>query len=136
MNVSTYMTLPAGDLSATRQSAWVNLENMSVWGVAIHTPSTGTPVGTWSFEGSNDTKTIQNEIKAGTLPASTGAKKFVISATVVNGDALLTTGAGNNSYVAFSGGLPQWIRLVYTRSSGGTNAVPTLLTSGLRTSGV
>lgn len=126
------MSFPAGDLSATRQSNWVAVDDMTVWGVSIHTLATGTPVGTYSFEGSNDANVIRKELVAGTLPASTAAKKFVIPSALVNGDSLTLTGVAANSYVAFSAGLPQYIRVIYTRTSGGTAGVPTLITSGLR----
>lgn len=110
-------------LTATRYSAWVRVYKLREVGIAIHVPTTGTPIGTWSVEASLDDLVIAEELRTGTAPASTAAKKVTLTLNTVHGSALANAdGAAQNTYVALTQGLPVWIRVVYTRASGGSSS--------------
>lgn len=123
----------ANALTADRYTQWCSTHGLSAIGFAIHTPGTGSPVGAFSFEGSNDHRVIERERAGGIAPASTTAKKFAIATgLVVQGSALAITGSTpSNTYVAFSGGLPEYIRVKFASASGGSAAsLPSIFTSG------
>lgn len=123
----------ANALTADRYTQWVSTHMLESIGFAIHTPGTGSPVGTFSFEGSNDQRVVERERAVGTAPSASAAKKFAMAdPAVVNGDPLAITGAvAQSTFVAFSQGLPQYLRVKYTSGSGGSAAsVPTIFTSG------
>jgi hypothetical protein len=123
------LTFPAGAITATRQSRWIRTAGLQDWSVALHTAATGSPNGVYSFEGSND-RVCGLEIDQNVLPAATAAKKFtIVTPAVVHGDSLTLTGSAANSYVAFVG-MPNYMRVVYTFSSGGAANSPTMITGG------
>lgn len=116
--------LPLADLSATRTYRWVFTGSLYSCGFHIVTLSTGSPAGTYSFQGTNDSS-ARLELDGQTVTPAT----FPLPVDVVYGDSLTVAGAGS-SYVVWTEGLPRWIRAVYTRSSGGTASVPRIYISG------
>lgn len=122
----------ANALTADRYTQWASTHNLQEMGFAIHTPGTGSPVGAFSFEGSNDHRVIERERASGVAPASSAAKKFPLTIGTVHGSPLSITGSSaQSSYVALSGGLPEYVRVKYTSGSGGTTgSVPSIFTSG------
>lgn len=127
------LTFPAGVISATRQTRWVDVRGLRTWGVAIHTANTGAPNGVYSFEGSND-PVAEYEVQGyggpgQVAPASTAAKKFAITVTVVQGSSLTLTGGPGDSAVLFEV-LPRFMRVVYTFASGGAGNSPSMFTCG------
>lgn len=111
----------ANALSATRYTAWMDVRALEDVGFAIHTVGTGSPVGTFSFEGSNDGDLIKYEQLNGIAPASSAAKKVTLTAGTVHGSALAITGSSaSDTFVSFSGGLPRFVRVKFTYTSGGS----------------
>lgn len=119
-------------LTATRYTNWVRCNQLNEVGFAIHTLGTGSPVGVFSFEGSNDGDQIDREYVAGVAPSASAAKKFAITGGTVQGDSLSITGSSpSNSYVPFVGGIPRFLRVKFTYASGGSaSSVPYIFTSG------
>lgn len=132
LHVTLMSGLAAEALTATRYTHWVRADKHKECGFAIHCPATGSPVGTWSVQGSND-PLIGEELRLQVHGASSAAKKFTLTTNTVHGSALAnTTGAAQDSFVALTQGLPRWVRLVYTYVSGGTVAsLPTVFFHGM-----
>jgi hypothetical protein len=122
----------ANALTADRYTQWVACNQLRELGFAIFTPGTGSPVGTFSLEGSNDSRVVERERASGVAPSATTAKKFPITPTVVHGSPLAITGsAAQATYVTMSGGLPRYLRVKFAWTSGGTTgSVPTISTAG------
>lgn len=113
----------ANALTATRYTPWLDVRTLDDVGFAIHTVGTGSPVGTFSFEGSNDGDRIKLEQETGVAPASSTAKKVSLTAGTVHGSALAITGSSpSDTYVSFSGGLPRFVRCKFASGSGGTSS--------------
>jgi hypothetical protein len=96
--------------------------------IQVRCVGTGTPVGLWSFQFSND-PVAQNEYwneqyTRTRIGASTAAIWVPIDApTTVHGDSLtLGGGAAQNSVVALALGNASWTRVWYDYTSGGSTA--------------
>lgn len=118
--------------SALLATPWFDCGSLYSFGLAFHTPGTGSPVGTFSFQGSNDRDAVERIRNLGTAPNLTdAAKKFAIVPATVWGNALAITGSSpSDSFVIFAD-LPRYIRMIYTFGSGGSAAsIATVLTCG------
>jgi len=119
------------DLSATVVTPWIDVRDCQTMSFQIVTPSTGSPAGAWSFEATNDVKTVlserDNNVRAPNTASAAPATALTVS--TVHGSSLTVAGAAN-SFVAFSDGLPCFIRAKFTPSSGGTGTVPNIFISG------
>lgn len=96
--------------------------------VHVRNVGTGTPVGTWKFQFSNDPQAMADfwaEQKSGTAlgSSSTAAWVAVDDPTTVHGDALLLGGgSAQASNVSFVLGLGGCFRVWYDYTSGGSAA--------------
>lgn len=119
--------------AALLATPWFDCGSLYSFGMAFHTPGTGSPVGTFSFQGSNDRTAVELIRNLGTAPNLTdAAKKFtILTPTTVHGSALAITGSSpSDSFVIFAD-LPRYLRLIYTFTSGGSAAsIATVLTCG------
>lgn len=116
---------PTAALTATRYSFIIPTTRIRELGIELGCVGTGSPVGTWSFEGSNDPAAVadfNSEQKTGTILGSSATGKFTaITASTVYGSALAITGASaTNTYAAFVLGLPGYMRCLFTYTSGGS----------------
>lgn len=110
----------ANALTADRYTAWIDTRDQTDVTFAIHSVGTGSPVGAFSLEGSNDGPTIKAEREAGVAPASSAAKKSALTA-VAHGDSPSISGsAAKNLILALVGGLPRYVRVKFAYASGGS----------------
>lgn len=128
-SVATNIQLPLG---ATVASQWIDLRFSMVATLQVSTNSVSAPIGVITIEYSNDVGTIELERWGGQPnPATTNAAKVgVTAAATVLGTNLATgydgTGGLKTSFVDLTKiGIPHYVRVVYTRTSGG--ATDTLL---------
>lgn len=119
--------LAAVALTATRYSKWVRSNGLYELAFQVGSVGTGSPVGVWSFQGSNDpviSTEHQVEVLTGTaIGASSVAETFAMPTDDVIGDSLSITGSSaTKSYIAWDAGLPRYVRAVFTYGSGGSAA--------------
>lgn len=115
-------------LTATRYSFIVPTQRIKEINFQVSCVGTGSPVGTWSWEGSDDPLANNDYWKeqqtASILGASvTGSFVALTTPTTVHGSALAITGSSaTKSEVAWVLGLPDFMRAVFTYTSGGSAA--------------
>lgn len=96
--------------------------------VHVRNVGTGTPVGVWKFQISNDPAAeseFWTEQKSGTRIGSSSTAKWVAldDPTTVHGDSLTLGGGGaQGSVVSFVDGLGRYFRVWYDYTSGGSAA--------------
>lgn len=114
-------------MAATVQSEWIDLRSSLDASLQVSCGDNSSPVGAITVEYSNDVNQILDEKYRGTLPSATAAARVdVTSALTVLGTALSTSGydgAGSKaSFIDLDAiGMPAFVRVVYTRTSGGAS---------------
>lgn len=132
---STFTMLPLTTGNAANlASPWFVVNSLREVGFAIHTPAAGSPAGVWSFQGSNDRIGVEKIMNGNptSFALADAARKFNLTVGTVHGSALsVSGGVAFDTYVAFSLGLPRYIRAIYTYSSGGSSSsIPVILMAG------
>lgn len=123
-NLGETFVLPAVTTSAT---PWVALQGLRRASLQVQVTTVGTPVGIVTIEYSSDVRQIGTEMSSNSVvfpPNTTAARIDVSAAVTVQGTNLATgyDGAANRaSFVNLTTvGLPQFVRVIWTRTSGGT----------------
>lgn len=119
-------------LTATFATRWVDARSAYSIHFQISSDNTGTPVGAWTIEGSHDPRCTYELNSTDGDSTGTTAKRINISAdtsrvTVVGTG--LTVGAANDTEIIILNP-PRFVRLVYTRTSGGALSKLQLFASG------
>lgn len=111
-------------LTATFKTRWVDSRSAYSFRFQMSSDNTGTPVGAWTIEETNDpVADFENRSTDGDSTAST-ARAINISADTTRVTILgtgLTVNAANDTEVIIINPA-QFLRLVYTRTSGGTGS--------------
>lgn len=108
-------------MAATAWTPWVDLRRNSVGSIVTECGDVNDPVGVLSLEASNDVLTVEAELRAGTLPASTAAK-FATLTIGVAGNAWATAYDGVGIKFSFAAPVVfahAFARVKYLRTSGG-----------------
>lgn len=110
--------------AATARTEWIDLRNATYTTLQVSVPDNASPVGAVTVEYSNDVNTIENEKAQQVLPANTQASRVnVTAALVVLGTAFAAGYDGAGAKASFTDltliGIPAFVRVIYTRTSGG-----------------
>ena len=98
-------------MTATITSAALSLRHVDKAALQCSWPATGTPIGTLTLQGSCD-------------PGHDGQQKPVpANWSTIDGTSVAVTGAAGDMLYNIQNPGYKWLRLVYTRTSGGTGAV-------------
>lgn len=111
--------LSSHSLGATFKSPWLDCRGSYHVSIQLTNAATGTPVGAWTIEESNDTQIESNKWSAeGDSTADTVAKVDASASTRVEivGSGLAVSSA--NSTIIHIERPARYVRLVYTRTSG------------------
>lgn len=112
-------------LTATYATSWIDVRSAYVAHLQMSSDNTGSPVGAWTIEETND-PVVEDEKRAGMVEsAASVAKAINISAdssrVVVLGTGLTVNAANNTEVIVHSPA--RFLRLKYTRTSGGTGSL-------------
>jgi hypothetical protein len=108
-------TVTTIDMSATNNSSAINIQYLDNIGLEFSWPATGTPIGTIAIQCSNSWNPITN---TGTFY------------TVTPSPAVTNPAGTAGSFITTLSQLPYaWMRVLYTRTSGGTGALLTITTT-------
>jgi hypothetical protein len=107
------------NMAASRVTRWLKVNGARTFHVLLTNVVGGSsPTGTWSFEGTEDT-TLYMESDQPT-PSPVAFAPLTIPAAGIHGTGLAV--AGTNSTLVILADCPTWVRIRYTRSSGGDAA--------------
>lgn len=111
-------------MAATSYSGWFDLRALSYVTLQCSANGLASPVGVVTVEYSNDVGTVESERAKGVAPAASVAARVDVSAAlVVLGTSFATGFNGNGVKSGFANlepvGIPNYVRVVYTRTSGG-----------------
>lgn len=112
-------------LSATTTTPWTHTSGAHSALFHLSWAGAGTPVGAFTLECSNDPR-CETELLTYVTPANSTAKKVDVTASIpadaVVGTGLSVSGGGDGSTIITMDNPPEYVRIVYTRSSGGSAA--------------
>lgn len=113
-------------MTADRYSDWLDTRGMSEITFHLSWIGTGTPVGAWKVEVSNDPLCrVELEKEPKVTGASSAAKKVDITSSVtpIHGSSFTVSGGTNGeTFFALTGGLPRFVRVWFDHSGGGSAA--------------
>ena len=109
-------------MTADFYSQWIDTRGMTELTFHLTNVATGSPVGVWKVEVTNDPLVAKEKAKEPIVTGASSAAKLIdISSSIspLYGTGLTVSGA-NNTFFALTGGLPRFVRIWFDYSSGGS----------------